>query len=807
MKKNILLTSLALGGILLTSCGTTVSENKSESGSSSSEGSSFSSSEVFSETLENETAPDKSDLPYLATMEHLKKTDWTAKWIWEKRTINDTHVAFRKNFTLKELPSEAIAHIASEAKFTLWVNGTLVVLDGNLKRGASYVDSFYQDYDLAPYLKKGNNNITALVEYWGQGGNASVFVEEQGGFLFEMNLGDQVIRSDNSFKVKRLNSYRNKRLLVSAGEDPNHARNAFLAEPNIYYDARQEIGPFFQSDFDDRDWDYAHLVATPGMLPFGDTYLADILPFAFDSVEHDMTPLTENWNVQSNQARTLRFALPCNMQFYPYLELSAEEGKRITFYTDTKDTDGIPSFIDDYVTKGGNQSYLQYSWRSGRELILEVPAGVNLKRVGYRKTNYQTDRLGRFESGIQGLDVLYEKAVNTVEICMRDTFMDCPERERSPYSGDGANQMGVSYYAFGPEGWRMAKKTFQTLAGWVKSDAIIPTRWPSSKTNECPVQNLAFIATAPDYYLHTGDEQTLKDLYELFYNYVSLWSLNEDGTLISRPGTFPWFEWGSKIDSVLLENEWYFWALSSLVKMGNDFQMMQHVEELTARMARLKEGFKTFETAQGFTSIENQYCDRVAALAVLSGIAEETTYPKLLETMKTTYNASPYMERFVLEALGKLGEYELAKERMLNRYQRMIDSPIETLWELWDSGDLSTGTYNHGWSAGPLITMSKYLAGIRPLSSGFATYEIELTGALHQGTYQVATPKGSISYSISETDQDVSFHFEAPESLLGTIRLDTPYASIVSASDNFEALSGTVLNFHGGQGTLVLSKA
>ena len=48
--------------------------------------------------------------------------------------------------------------------------------------------------------------------------------------------------------------------------------------------------------------------------------------------------------------------------------------------------------------------------------------------------------------------------MNTVAICMRDTYMDCPERERCPYMGDASNRIDAALYCYDAEGLAMTKK-------------------------------------------------------------------------------------------------------------------------------------------------------------------------------------------------------------------------------------------------------------------------------------------------------------------------------------------------------------
>ena len=96
-----------------------------------------------------------------------------ACWI----TVNDsnankpnTWIAFRKDILLKRVPSKVLTQIAVDSKYWLWINGKQVVFEGGLKRGPTPQDTYYDELDIAPYLKKGENRIAVLLWYFGKDG-------------------------------------------------------------------------------------------------------------------------------------------------------------------------------------------------------------------------------------------------------------------------------------------------------------------------------------------------------------------------------------------------------------------------------------------------------------------------------------------------------------------------------------------------------------------------------------------------------------------------------------------------------------
>ena len=74
-------------------------------------------------------------------------------------------------------------------------------------------------------------------------------------------------------------------------------------------------------------------------------------------------------------------------------------------------------------------------------------------------------------------------------------------------------------------------------------------------------------------------------------------------------------------------------------------------------------------------------------MAVVSGLASADKYPALTEALKKEYHASPYMEKYVLEALFVMGQPEAALHRIHERYAKMMGyKDYTTLFEGWGIG-------------------------------------------------------------------------------------------------------------------------
>lgn len=700
----------------------------------------------------NRGIPDRSDLLYLSAIEGYKKTDWTANWIWTESCAEDSYVAFRKTFTLEQAVPTATAFISAADKYVLWVNGELVVLDGSLKRGPTPYDSYYDTVELTN-LKQGENTIALLVAFNGRSGDGSivpVLVDEEGdeytqaGLIFELDAGGTTICSDSSWKAARHTGYKNR---VTAGADyPGYSQSSMLAERNVYFDARDDLGDFMAEGYNDSEWEDATPVSKAGDLPFGDLYSAMIQPIRFqdivdfsNSASYVGTPLTQD--------TTLVLDLPGNIQFTPYFELEAPAGKKLTFYTDTyTDKQELPNFKDTYVTAEGTQRYENYPWRSGSKLIIEAEAGVTFTRLGYRASGFNGEQVGSFTSSDPGLDQLWQESLNTLAICMRDTYMDCPERERGPYMGDASNEIDAALYSYDQGGLDLTKKAILACVAWTGADGAIPSRAPSVKPQEIPNQSLIFMTSVYHYWLHSGDRETAEAYCNAFLNYLRLVEM-ENGLPVYRNGSWTWDDWGDRIDTRLLQTGIYYYALNVTKSLADDLGITEGTEFLTERMSSMRENWRAvYYTEEGFKSPDSKYVDdRANAMLALSGLAGEEDWPLITDVIMSTYQASPFIEKYVLEALCAMGRVDLALQRMRDRYAPMLKDEYDTLWETFDG---ETGTVNHGWTAAPLYILSKYAAGIRPTQAGFEAYEIAPGNALDSFHCTVWTPKGEITVEL-----------------------------------------------------------
>jgi alpha-L-rhamnosidase len=175
----------------------------------------------------------------------------------------------------------------------------------------------------------------------------------------------------------------------------------------------------------------------------------------------------------------------------------------------------------------------------------------------------------------------------------------------------------------------------------------------------------------------------------------------------------------------VLENAWYYLALKAAIPMAAMSGSAGDTAAYRTRMNSIAAEFtSSFWNASGQYFISSSVTspdDRANAMAVLSGLAQPQHYSGIRTVLTQRTYASPWMEKYVLEALCMIKSEDAALTRMKSRYAAMVNAGYTTLWEVWSG--LKDGTINHGWNA-PNTVLSQYIAGVAPTAAGWSSYGV-----------------------------------------------------------------------------------
>lgn len=390
-----------------------------------------------------------------------------AQWIWGSHAgpVN-TWMCFRHTLNLTTIPNHAIATIAVDSKYWLWINGSLALFEGGLKRGPRPSETYFDQLDLSPFLSAGKNTIAILVWYWGKSGFSHVS-SGHGGLYFDADIDGIKASSNRRWKTLPHPAY---------GQSDPPAPNYRLSEWNVHFDARKDIPDWAHADFNDSAWPLATEKGIAGDKPWGSlkprpvgfwkqsgirSYVNDHRIQALKPGESLRFPVLSILN-QSKLAKAFKGSrvwcqLPYDAQVTPYLKVDAPAGLVIDVRTD-RYFPGDYSVRSKYVTTSGVQEFESLGWMSGEHVVYSFPPGVRILQLGYRESGYNCEFAGHFASSDPVLNKLWKRAQRTLYVNMRDNYSDCPDRERGLWWGDVVIDLGQTFYSLDRRADRLLKR-------------------------------------------------------------------------------------------------------------------------------------------------------------------------------------------------------------------------------------------------------------------------------------------------------------------------------------------------------------
>lgn len=625
----------------------------------------------------------------------MEKVQTNGKWIWGDSSIgpNDV-VVFRKNFEIDRVPDQADALIAAETHYYLWLNGKQVVYEGGLFRESAPGCGWIDRVDLAPYLKAGENHLVIWVHYYGNGGRNNTRLPV-GGLLVDCPaLG---LDSGSGFLWK----------CHPAFYTPGEPKPAYLyGGDNMGYNALLDTDP----DFVNTEGFQEAVFMDPAV--YGESYLR---PIPQTRIEAEC-PLPE---IRLDDKGVYHAKLPYAMTMAPVLYAVAQGGEVIRVCTDHWEVPGGPGDDEnryhghrlEFVCKPGENRLESLIALFGEEILVEAPQTVRICGIACRNTGYDTEIVGDFHGSDSLLNRLIQKAARTLVVCMRDNFMDCPDRERGQWIGDVSVQVPQAAFLLDKRAMQLVKKAIHDFITLRKGDVLVGNV-PGENFSELPAQSLAAISQwglVAQYWKYSGDLESLNMVLEPAVRYLALWQMGDDGLLVRRAGNWQWYDHLHNCDGPVIENAWYLSALKFMREAADLTGNHQYDSFLEERISRISAAFEANFWKNGYYSSDGRLVDdRANALAVLSGACPKERYPKIRKILLSVFNATVYMENFVLTALCEMGYIPDAYHRMMSRYYNLAVNENSTLWEDF----YLLGTKNHAWSGAPVTIAFRYFMGL-----------------------------------------------------------------------------------------------
>ncbi|KAG4258899.1 hypothetical protein FPRO03_13365 [Fusarium proliferatum] len=484
---------------------------------------------------------------------------WNPAFIEKATSTAGRFVHFRKTFFVNaEIPISLPIQITADTRYKLYVNKQLVAF-GPVKGDANLW--FYDDVDISPYLRVGENHIAIhiLRLFHGTSYGTSFPRLGTGGVRIATAVGDEVwapqIRSSELWQTAidhnvtlRIDEEEDDFLhvyeLVSASHDTKlewipaillRFQNStgvtapWKLSPRLIPPMRSQRSYFsaihnVKSGLSHGTWSAGLLGIQSGesnlFLPARSSHQFDLetpihttafIRFCFVRPEVGGACLTITYSESYEDSPVL----------IPYLRCKGNRCDTSKFLIGPKDIytfrgkDGNPrlGYDDDEETE---EVYVPFHWRTFRFMRLNIETGSSdliMRGIDIDVVNYPLDVLSNISTTSDDgtLGALYDTSIRTLQNCMHDCYEDCPFYEQLQYAMDTRSSCLFTYHVSSDD--RLARQAIiQLHSSFQPRIGLTASRAPSTQLQIIPHFSLYWICMLHDHFLYYEDKAFVRPL-------------------------------------------------------------------------------------------------------------------------------------------------------------------------------------------------------------------------------------------------------------------------------------------------------
>ncbi|HVU98291.1 MAG TPA: sodium/solute symporter [Puia sp.] len=382
---------------------------------------------------------------------------------------------------------------------------------------------------------------------------------------------------------------------------------------------------------------------------------------------------------------------------------------------------------------------------------------------------------GGFRCSDPAINHIWDVAAYTFHLNTREFFIDGIKRDRWVWSGDAYQSYLMNYYLFFDSA--TVTRTLWALRG---KDPV------TSHINTIMDYSFYWFLGVYDYYRYTGDTGFIRLIYPRMVSLMD-WIASRrdpDEWLQGQPGDWLFIDWAdglSKKGELSFEQLLYIRSFETLALCADLVNDSTAAEAYRNQSAALREKFfadfwDPHRQAFVHSRIDGKPGDNITRYTNMFAIF--FGYLDSAQTQAVKHNVllndsiqeitTPYMQFYQLEALCTMGEQPQVLKKIKGYWGGMLANGATSFWEKYDPQDKGAQHFAmygrpfgrslcHAWGASPIYLLGKYFLGVRPLTAGYATYEVEPhLGGLQWMEGEVPTPHGNIR--ISCTHNQVRIH-------------------------------------------------
>jgi len=754
------------------------------------------------------------------------KTDWPGHWIWTGagRPERNSYAFFRRRF---HAAGKLQIDVAADTRYELHLDGVRIA------RGTMPCDSAYTVYDTHFIeVPPGDHAVGVLVHHIGE--VCATAMKSRPGLLVHIRGSGLSLGTDSSWKATPAGCFRQ--------DIPKMMSHFGFPEE---CDLREWPDGWSEACFDDNSWQTAEPIGRPGCEPWIYLVPRDVPLLQTESLEARITAVG-SWSgpgeLGSNSTSTadmmvarvrkvdagapgLRCHLGADSNGFAVLDFGREvtghvqlrfsgaaDGCRVEIgYDETLDERELPNprrvgeFADSFTLSRGRRELEVFDARGFRYLLVDVPAGkggVVLEGARIEERTCPVRTLGTFRCSDTRLDELYRAGLQTLRLCMLDTYVDCPSRERVLWMDSYLEGLCSSWGMGSTALWRNALYLFaqnRCLTGELA--AAVKAYGPSDNEHVIQIYMMYYVCSLADYVRHTGDRRTGEALVDVAMDQFRVLEpfLGKDGLVGERWPSWRFVDWSAMDDGGVSAaiNAIYLVMHRKAAELARILQRPGEAEKLEARRLLLAEAYRAafWDSREGLFAdsvrdgkrgeVRSQLSNALAIWANVStddearSIIKRITDPALLLPVtpgdyRNTPEFTPATGGIVPIGTPALATVLVRALFQFGKDNEALDYLVRSWTPLLGNGSFgehfgmdSHSSMCHGWSASPVMLLPRYVLGIRPLEPGWSVVSITPhTGDLEWAEGSVPTPHGEIQIRWSRVDGNLRIEKQLPAGIV-----------------------------------------
>ncbi len=504
-----------------------------------------------------------------------------------------------------------------------------------------------------------------------------------------------------------------------------------------------------------------------------DEYFDTMTPDCFEALRTPSAAQTESgsWKVSldGKRAAALTFEFEEQIVGWPCFTIEAPEGTVVELMVQESHRLGGPPLLNTqfyawtrFICRKGTNQFETFDFESCRWMQLHIHGGsgdVVVRNVAIRRRVFPWQHQPGIVCSEPGLQRLFDASVNTLNNSAQETIVDGMARERQQYSGDGGHQLHAIYSAFGET--RQTARYLETFSQGITLDGYFLDCWPAyDRLARLMERQLHMTFWGPlldhgvgfnfdcwHHYLYTGDLESVREPYPRllrFFNFLRSIK-GPDGLLPAENLGVPSLyidhnafkqQKHKQCSFNLYSSAMSLHALAPLCDAFGDRRYGDAAREFGA--ALLKSTVRMFWDRKRNLFVDNlpwaekekelRFSDRTLATSVLfdqcPGGKDQPAVDMLVTCPPEMGFSYPANAGWRLWALSKGGRADAIVNDLRTRWASMDSVRLNnTLQEFWTAQEDSTDQWSHC-AVVPLYVLYMNIAGIRPLTPGYRTYEI-----------------------------------------------------------------------------------